>query len=115
MRTDNNNNPTAFTVDIAHEAGLQLGVDYTPGDIFPSPSSLVTARLIGDPIAITIRVIDRIGYFTRAGKPRWDYIAIPRFTWGVLSLAQKCDVIGFHYMREGGTEMRKLFRLYGQL
>lgn len=113
MRTDANRNPAAFTTDIAKQAGLVLGMDYEAGDPFPAPSNLVTARILGDPVAVTIRVIDRIGYFTKSGTPRWVYIALPRFIWMGLSQEQKRDVIGFHYQHEGGTEMRGLFPNYG--
>jgi len=114
VRTDANRNPAAFTTDIAKQAGLVLGMDYEAGDPFPAPSTLVTARILGDPVAVTIRVIDRIGYFTQLGKPRWDYIALPRFVWMGLSADEKRDVIGYHYKREGGTDMRGLFPNYGQ-
>lgn len=114
MRTDENNNPAAFTTDIAHQAGLVEGVDYEAGEPFPAPSTLITAKLLGDPITLTIRVIDAIGYFTHAGTPRWTYIAMPKFIWNALTLDQKRDVIGFHYQHEGGTAMRGLFPRYGQ-
>ncbi len=114
MRTDANNNPAAFTTDIAKQAGLELNVDYVAGDPFPAPSTLVTAKLLGDPIAITIRVIDKIGYFTHLGNPRWVYIALPKFLWMSLTSDQKRDVVGYHYKMEGGTAMRDLFPNYGQ-
>ncbi len=114
MRTDANNNPAAFTTDIAKQAGLVLNVDYCAGDPFPTPSTLVTAKLLGNPVDITIRVIDAIGYFTHAGAPRWIYIALPKFIWNSLTNDQKRDVIGFHYQHEGGTDMRGLFPNYGQ-
>ena len=113
MRTDDNNNPAAFTTDIARQAGLAVGVDYEDGSPFPAPSTLVTAKLLGDPVATTIRVISAVGYYTRQGAPRWAYIAIPRFVWGALSDDQRRDVIGFHYQHEGGTAMRGLFPNYG--
>ena len=123
MRTDSNNNPTAFTTDIAKEAGLVLGVDYEQGDPFsavspvpPYPATTYyTAKLIGDPVAITIRVIDTIGFYVSAERGRWTYIAIPKFLWDVLTPDGKRDVIGFMYQREGGTEMRNLFPNYGKL
>jgi len=114
VRTDNNNNPAAFTTDIAKQAGLVLGTDYVAGDPFPAPSTLVTAKLLGDPVAITIRVIDAIGYRTKAGVPRWTYICLPKFVWKSLTPAQRLDVIGYHYQNEGGTAMRGLFPNYGQ-
>jgi hypothetical protein len=101
-------------VDIARQAGLVLNREYVPGELFPSPSTLVTAKLLGDPIALTIKAIDSIGYYTKSGGLRWIYIAIPKFIWNALSPDQKRDVIGFHYQHEGGTTMRHLFPNYGQ-
>jgi hypothetical protein len=114
MRTDDNNNPTALTTDLARQAGLKLGVDYVDGSPFPAPSTLKTAKLLGDPVAVTIRVIDAVGYFTRSGEPRWVYIALPKFVWDALSQDQKRDVIGYHYQHEGGSMMKKLFPNYGR-
>lgn len=113
-RTDRNNNPAAFTTDLAKQAGLVLGVDYEPGEPFPHPSTLVTARLLGDPVEVTIKLIDAVGYYTRGHGPRWPYIAIPKFIWKALSYEQKRNVIGFQYQNEGGTEMRGLFPNYGR-
>ncbi len=113
MRTDANNNPAAFTTDIAKQAGLILNVDYCAGDPFPAPSTLVTAKLLGDPIKTTIRVIDAIGYRTKSGAPRWTYICLPKFVWNSLTPDQKRDVVGYHYQNEGGTDMRGLFPNYG--
>jgi hypothetical protein len=113
MRTDDNNNPAAITTDVAAQGQLKLGVEFVPGSAFPSPSKLITAKLIGDPVALTIRVIDTISYYTHTGTPRWTYIAIPKFIWELLSDDQKRDVIGFHYQNEGGTAMRGLFPNYG--
>lgn len=114
MRTDQNNNPAAFTVDIAKQAGLILNREYVAGSLFPAPSHLVTAKLLGDPIALTIKVIDAVGYYTKSGRPRWDYISMPAFLWNALSFEQKRDIVGFHYQREGGTIMRGLFPNYGK-
>jgi hypothetical protein len=113
MRTDDNNNPTAFTVDIAKEAGLVLGTDYVSGEPFPAPSTLVTAKLLGDPVAVTIKVLDAIGFYTQTGAQRWIYISIPKFIWKFLNENQQRDVIGFMYQREGGITMRHLFPNYG--
>jgi hypothetical protein len=117
MRTDANNNPTAFTSDVAKEAGLKLGVDYNLGQAFIGGDGRTyhTAHLLGDPIAITIRVIDSISFDTSIGTMRWTYIAIPKFIWALLTFSQKRDVIGWMYQREGGTEMRSLFPNYGKL
>jgi hypothetical protein len=119
FRTDENYNPCAFTTDIAHEAGLAIGVDYAVGTQFPplpdgSPSPYFTAKLLGDPVQTSIRVIDAIGYYTRSGGERWTYIAVPKFVWNALTPPQQRDVIGFHYEREGGTAMRGLFPNYGK-
>lgn len=108
-RTDRNNNPAAITTDIAAQGGLALGTEYEVGDKFPDPSNLHTARLLGDPIQLTIRVIDKIGYYTKAGGQRWTYIAMPTFVWNALDPPTRKKVIGFHYQHEGGTEMKALF------
>jgi len=108
MRTDSHNNPTAFTTDVAAEAGLKLGIEYTVGDPFSVGSmtlTLHTARLIGDPIELTIRVIDRIGFYTKLGVQRWSYIGIPRTLWLSQTPAIKSCIIGGMYLREGGKEM----------
>jgi hypothetical protein len=115
MRTDDNNNPTAFTVDLAAQAGLLLTVDYIDGTPFPSPSKLITAKLLGDPVAITIRVIDVVGFYTQEGGQRWEYIAMPKFLWNELLEDEQRDIIGFMYQREGGVAMRRLFPHYGAL
>lgn len=111
FRTDESNNPTAFTTDIAKEAGLELGVDYLVGDVFYgiTRQPFYTAKLLGDPIAITIRVIDKIGFYTTPPNARWTYIAIPYFLWKELTLDQKKAVIGYMYQNEGGTAMKGLF------
>lgn len=115
MRTDTHRNPTAFTTDVAKEAGLTEGTDYTQGDPFTVATHIYyTARLIGDPISVTIRVIDAIGYYSKWGN-RWTYIALPKFIWMSLTADEKRDVIGFHYLHEGGTTMRGLFPNYGKV
>ncbi len=114
-RADQNNNPAAFTTDVAEEAALVLGTDYVQGDPFTAgPRTYYTAKLLGDPIATTIRVIDKIGYKTRTGVERWSYISLPDFVWNALTPDRKRDVIGYMYMYEGGVAMRSLFPNYGQ-
>jgi len=108
-RTDRNMNPAAFTTDIAAQAGLKLGVDYEIGDKFPDPSTLHTAKLLGDPIQTTIRVIDAVGYVTKAGHARWTYINIPQFVWLAQDPTMKKKIIGFHYSEEGGVTLKPLF------
>jgi hypothetical protein len=123
FRTDECNNPTALTTDIAKQGGLALGKDYTRGPSFTAGTTMYyTAILIGDPVALTIKVIDAIGFYTTSGAQRWIYIAMPKFVWGALptlslvdGAASKRDVIGFMYQREGGTAMRDLFPNYGRV
>jgi hypothetical protein len=109
FRTDRNNNPAAITTDVAKQGGLALGVEYELGDPFPAPSTLVTAKLIGDPIALTIKVIDKIGYITKSGAARWTYINIPNFVWDACEPEIRKEIIHYHYKHEGGTELESLF------
>ena len=104
-----------MTTEVAAQGGLKLGVDFAVGTLFPPPSTLITAKLLGDPVALTIRVIDAISFCTFAGSMRWSYIAMPVFIWSALTADQKRDVIGWMYQREGGTAMRDLFPNYGKL
>lgn len=108
MRTDRHNNPTAFTSDIAKLAGLKEGVDYMVGDKFPN-GNLTTAKLLKDPVATTIKVIDKIGFTTASGKPRWTYINMPKSQWDSLSYEGKKQVIETMYKKEGGTQLNNLF------
>ncbi len=114
FRTDKHNNPTAFTTQIAVGAGLVIHKDYEIGDPFEVPGlkgpvTYYTAKLLGDPIAITISVIDKITFYTRYNTIRWTYIAIPQFLWLGLTPEEKKKVIAFMYNNEGGTEMKHLF------
>lgn len=114
MRTDNNNNPTAFTCDIAREAGLMQGVDYVLGDSFiVGETEYFTAKLLRDPIKLTIKVIDAISFYASSGSQRWSYIGMPKFVWNVLSVDEMRDVIGFMYRMEGGIAMKNLFPNWG--
>jgi hypothetical protein len=108
FRTDRNNNPVAFTTDIAKQAGLVLDTDYTEGEPFAN-GRFHTAKLLGDPIEITIRVIDRIGFFTASGTQRWAYIALPNADWNKLSFFGKREIIHMMYHQEGGKELEHLF------
>jgi hypothetical protein len=115
-RTDRNNNPAAFTTQLAKQANLTEGIEFVQGDVFSSGGNLYyTAKLLGDPIALTIKVIDAVGYQTKGGIPRWTYIDLPKFVWNALTPDQKRDVIGFHYFHEGGEDMKHLFPNYGQV
>ena len=104
MRTERNNNPTAMTTDVAKMLGWELGVDYEIWDSFTTSSwqTLYTAKLIGDPIETTIRLIDRwiangIDPFYRANwQWRWSYISsiwITKDKWLKMTDAEKADVI----------------------
>jgi len=116
MRTDVNNNPTAFTTDIAIDAGLLLGVDYVAGDPFFDAQNrkYFTAKLLHDPVILTARVIDVIGFQTHAGNVRWTYINFPHSVWLALTPDQKRDVIGWMYQHEGGELLKSLFPNYGE-
>ena len=115
FRTDRNNNPAAFTTAIAHEAQLIEGVDFAQGEPFTVSGSLTsssqyfTAKLLKDPIETTIKVIDKIGFYTKGGQIRWTYIGIPKWIWDSLTHDVKVQTIGFMYQHEGGTEMKGLF------
>jgi hypothetical protein len=112
FRTDDNNNPTAFTTAIAAEALLVQHVDYEQGTQFPNGEQLWTAKLLGDPITITIRVIDALGFYVGNGpgtSQRWEEIAMLYDLWMALSTSQKTAVIGIIYTFEGGTAMKGLF------
>ena len=117
MRIDRHNNPVAFTTDIAKQGKLILGDEYVQGDPFSiinergtTIKTYYTAKLLGDPIALTIKVIDNIGFYTKGGyNPRWTYIGMPDFVWKSLTYDQKKKVIGYMYAKEGGTEMKGLF------
>jgi hypothetical protein len=109
-RTDRNNNPTAFTTDIAKEAGLVVGTDYVVGDSFTIQTKIYyTAKLLGDPVAITKKVINKIGFYSKGGYTRWVYIGIPDFVWNAITDDEQTKVIGFMYGKEGGVQMKGLF------
>jgi hypothetical protein len=109
-RTDRNNNPTAMITLIAAEGGLVLNTDYAIGDPFESGGrTYYTAKLLGDPIALTMRVIDAVGFRTAQDVQRWPYISLPSFDWLRHTTDQKRDLIGYMYFREGGVTMRPLF------
>jgi len=109
-RTDRHRNPTAFTVDLARQAGLAEGVDFEAGDEFRSGGRTYrTARLLGDPLALTLKVIDRLGFYTKTGRLRWSYIAIPQRLWETFGERQRKITVAWMYSMEGGTEMKELF------
>lgn len=108
MRTDRHNNPAAFTTDIARVAGLREGVDYVEGDPFGG-GRYHTARLLGDPVATTIKVIDNIGFYTQGGNQRWSHTAMPKARWDAMSYDEKKQVVKKMYEHEGGTQLRNIF------
>lgn len=111
FRTDKHNNPIAFTTDIARQAGLVEGTDYVRGDSFNAGVSvLFTAKLLKDPVECCIRVIDKLGFYTKSGLIRWVYIGMPSWIWEKLSMDEKKRVIQFMYHHEGGTQMEWLFQ-----
>ena len=111
FRTDRNNNPTAFTTDLAKLGGLLEGVDFEQGELFTADGhSYYTAKLLRDPIETTIKLIDKVGFYTFSGAfQRWIYIGIPQFIWIGLLDVEKTKIIQFMYHREGGTELEHLF------
>lgn len=112
FRTDRHNNPAAFTTDIAKQGGLILGEDYDVGDSFKSNNKTFhTAKLLDDPLGLTIRVIDKITFFTHSGQQRWVYIGVPNFLWKLLNYSQKVAVIKEMYKHEGGKELKHLFKV----
>src|SRR5712691_51485 len=118
-RADRHNNPTAMTTGMAHQAGLVEAQDYTQGDFFTAQmpggqsQTLYTARLRGDPVGLTIRVIDTIGFRTKIGSGRCTYINMPSWLWQTFTRDTKVDLIGDMYAHEEGVTMRGLFPRYG--
>lgn len=109
-RADRHNNPTAFTTDLAKQAGLQIDVDYSRGDSFPNNSDMFTARLLGDPLELTMKLIDKVGFTTKSGAQRWVYMYPDmNVAWPHLPWQGKKAVIKYMYHHEGGTELEKLF------
>ncbi|MCK4997738.1 hypothetical protein KAS08_05535 [Candidatus Pacearchaeota archaeon] len=113
MRTDRHNNPTAFIVELSEQANLELGVEYEQGDSFSGigGETYYTARLIGDSIGMTIKVIDRVGFYTRSGQQRWTHTAMNKSDWDSLDDCKKANVIEVMYYREGGDG--SIFENYG--
>lgn len=114
MRTDENKNPTAFTTDVARDGGLILGTDYAQGTSFHDGTVLrYTAKILGDPLTVTIKLMDHAGFYTHSGNARWVYmdgpIGIPKRLWVAQTREQKVILIGILYAHEGGTEMKHLF------
>lgn len=120
MRTERNNNPTAMTTDVAKMLWWELGVDYEIWDPFTTASwqTLYTAKLIGDPIETTIRLIDRwiangIDPFYRSNwQWRWSYISkiwVTKDKWLKMTDAEKADVIAQMLKHEWGSMENMLY------
>lgn len=120
MRTERNNNPTAMTTDVAKMLWWELGVDYEIWDAFTTADgkTLYTAKLIGDPIETTIRLIDRwiangIDPFYRANwQGRWSYISkiwVTKEKWVNMSPSEKADVIAKMLQHEWGSMENMLY------
>jgi len=120
MRTERNNNPTAMTTDVAKMLGWVLGVDYEVWDSFVTGSwtTLYTAKLIGDPVETTIRLIDRwiangIDPFYRANwQGRWSYISsiwITKDKWSKMTYDEKAEVIKKMLQHEWGSMENMLY------
>lgn len=113
-RTDRHRNPAAFTTDVARTGGLIEGTDFIQGDPFMVPTTMgqrtyYTAHLLGDPVALSIQVIDKAGWQTKTGQPRWTYMDLPNEIWAKLEPQDKARIVGLMYHHEGGTEMAGLF------
>jgi hypothetical protein len=110
LRTDEHNNPTAFTTEVAALAHLVEGTDYVQGKEFLAQGRQYwTAKLLGDPLEITLKVISRVGFRTKSGFGRWTHTNLPLWLWQRLSRAEKVALIGDMYQHEGGVMMKGLF------
>lgn len=110
LRTDRHNNPAAITTDVARQAGLVEGVDFEQGDAFPENEGgnrFHTATLLGDPVDITEKVIDNIGFFTQDGTPRWAHEDINfralEGEWPTATKERRREIIETMYKHEGGN------------
>lgn len=108
-RADRNNNPAEITTELAR-AWLTYGIHYVQGDPLPAPSTKYLARLLGDPIAATIKLLDHTGFHDRNGFPHWDYIDLPKCVWDYLTPGLKAEVIKLMYKHNGGTALLPLFK-----
>lgn len=108
VRIVQNNNPTAFTTDVAKTMGLIEGQDYIAGTPFTDSTgqTLYTAQLLGDPIQTTIKGLDQGGFYTASGAPRWSYVSqLPQDivnNWANATPDQKEQVVQDMYQFEGG-------------
>jgi murein DD-endopeptidase MepM/ murein hydrolase activator NlpD len=107
FRTDRNNNPSAMTTAAASAMGLRPGVDYVTGDPFQGGDgrTYYTAKLLGDPVATTIKAINSGGFYTKSGAPRWSYVNALQGVqnWSNLNYNQKAQIVAQMYQHEGGS------------
>jgi len=114
-RTDRHNNPVAATYSLflqaARKGPLEVGKDFERGEPFTAGGRrYYTARVLGDPIDVCIRLIDAVGFYTSRGQKRWDHTALPYEVWFGLDGYLRVYTIWHMYRREGGTVMRPLFQ-----
>ena len=109
MRTERNNNPTAMTTDVAKSLWWIEWVDYIQWDSFKTwdGRTLYTAKLIGDPIETTIKLLDnaasswRWAFYTKWWAKRWTHTAMSDKDWLALTPEQKQNVVLQMLQREG--------------
>ena len=109
MRTERNNNPTAMTTDVAKSLWWIEWVDYVQWDSFKTwdGRTLYTAKLIGDPIETTIRLLDNAAnswkwaFYTKWWAKRWTHTAMSDKDWLALTPEQKQNVVLQMLQREG--------------
>lgn len=101
MRTERNNNPTAMTTDVAKSLWWVEWVDYVQWDSFQTGDwrTLYTAKLIGDPIETTIKLLDnaantwRWAFYTKWWAKRWTHTALSDAERLKLSPEEKKNVV----------------------
>ena len=109
MRTERNNNPTAMTTDVAKSLWWVEGVDYVQWDSFQTADwkTLYTAKLLGDPIETTIKLLDtaastwRWAFYTKGWAQRWSHTAMSDAEWLKLTPEEKQNVVLKMLQREG--------------
>jgi hypothetical protein len=110
-RADRNNNPTAMTTGVAKDGGLVFGSEYKTGDPFEAGGqTYYTAYLLGDPLALTLRVINQAGFRTKSNMQRWSYISLPDFVWHGLSQDVQIQVITLDVRARGRNGTRASLR-----
>lgn len=111
MRTERNNNPTAMITDVAKSLWGVEGVDYVQWDSWTNSEwkTYYTAKLLGDPIETTIKLLDRAAstgrwaFYTKWGKQRWTHTAMSDAAWLALSPEEKKNTVLKMLQREWGS------------